>query len=269
MHPQQKGAHLDAIYFSGHKFLGGPGAPGILVFNSRLYTNHVPDQPGGGTVLYSNPWESHCYVNSIEQREDGGTPPFLGAIKAAMCVRLKELMGIGKIRKREREMVELVFRRLQTIKNLVLLEAGNKQRLAIFSFVVKDTSHHLFVKLLNDRFGIQSRGGCSCAGTYGHYLLSVGKEKSYEILHALRKGDLSVKPGWIRISLHPVMSNATISALMDAVELTAASYPAWSMDYSYDPDSNEYYHKGMSSNKQTQADTWFTPFIPEEATHKR
>lgn len=259
MHPEAKGAHLDAVYFSGHKFLGGPGTPGILIFNNRLYTNQVPDQPGGGTVLYSNPWDAHRYVNSIEQREDGGTPPFISAIKVAMCIRLKEEMGVNKIRDREKEMAALVFNRLEKIKNCVLLEPGYKQRLAIFSFVVKDTNHHLFVKLLNDRFGIQSRGGCSCAGTYGHYLLHVGKEKSYEILHALRKGNLSVKPGWIRISLHPIMSNATINALMDAVELTAASYPAWSKDYSYDPASNEYYYKGMSSNWQTPVDTWFNP----------
>jgi len=262
MHPQQKGAHLDAIYFSGHKFLGGPGTPGILVFNRELYTNCVPDQPGGGTVLYSNPWDNHSYVSNIEQREDGGTPPFLPAIKAAMCIRLKEAMGIDKIREREKEIVDLVFSRLETIKNCVLLEAGNKQRLPIFSIVVKDASHHLFVKLLNDRFGIQSRGGCSCAGTYGHYLLQVGKKKSYEILHALRKGDLSVKPGWIRISLHPIMSNATINAIMDAVELTAANYPVWSKDYSYDPDSDEYYYKGMPPNKQTPVDSWFTPLSP-------
>jgi len=260
MHPPQKNMHLDAIYFSGHKFLGGPGTPGILIVNSRLCINSVPDQPGGGTVLYSNPWGVHRYVNNIEQREDGGTPPFLGAIKAAMCIRLKESMGIDKIRQREKEITELVFGRLETIENIVLLEARNKQRLPIFSFLVKDTSHHLFVKLLNDRFGIQTRGGCSCAGTYGHYLLQVDKVRSYEILKALRKGDHSAKPGWIRISLHPTMSNATIQEIMDAVEYTVKNYQRWSKDYLYSAGRNEYYYKDTSASQPTPVLNWFNLF---------
>lgn len=261
MHPQQKDAHLDAIYFSGHKFLGGPGTPGILILNQQLCNNRVPDQPGGGTVLYSNPWDlHHHYVNDIEQREDGGTPPFLGAIKIAMCIRLKEAMDTDRILQREAEIVDLVFSRLAAIRNCVLLEQRNKQRLAIFSFLIKGASHQLFVKLLNDRFGIQSRGGCSCAGTYGHYLLQVDKDKSYKIWRALRKGDLSAKPGWIRISLHPVMTNNIINTIMDGVELTAARYPDWSKDYAYDPGSNEYYYKGIVPNKQTPVDSWFNIF---------
>ena len=101
MHPAEEGAHLDAIYFSPHKFLGGPGTPGVLIFNKGLYKNSIPDQPGGGTVLYTNPWKVREYVEDIEQREDGGTPPFLQGIKAAMCIRLKEKMGVENMLKRE------------------------------------------------------------------------------------------------------------------------------------------------------------------------
>jgi len=219
----------------------------------------VPDQPGGGTVLYSNPWGVHSYVNNIEQREDGGTPPFLGAIKAAMCIRLKESMGIEKIRQREKEITALVFGRMETMENVVLLEARNKQRLPIFSFLVKNTLHQLFVKLLNDRFGIQTRGGCSCAGTYGHYLLNVDKLRSYEILSALRKGDLSAKPGWIRISFHPTMSDAIIQLIMDAVECTAENYRTWSKDYAYSAGRNEYYHKDYNDALAPVHD-WFNLF---------
>src|SRR5258706_3840803 len=109
MHPKEKDAHLDAIYFSPHKFLGGPGAPGVLIFNKKIYKNKIPDQPGGGTVVYSSPWKVHEYVTNIEQREDGGTPSFLQGIKAAMCIRLKEEMGVENILKREAEMLEIIF----------------------------------------------------------------------------------------------------------------------------------------------------------------
>lgn len=242
MHPREKGAYLDAIYFSGHKFLGGPGAAGVLIFNHRLYNNQVPDQPGGGTVFYSNPWNRHCFTDDIEQREDGGTPPIIAAIRIAMCIRLKESMGIERIAAREKELTDIVYHRMQNISNCTLLEARNKNRLSIFSFIIHNAHHHLFVKILNDRFGVQSRGGCSCAGTYGHYLLNVNKEQSRKILQSLRKGNMAAKPGWVRISLHPVMSNAMVQQVMDAVEATAVNYATWAADYWYDNAAQQYRH---------------------------
>src|SRR5260221_8320318 len=152
-------ADLDAIYFSCHKFLGGPGTPGVLIFNRRLYKNRVPDQPGGGTMLYSNPWKVHEYVAGIEQREDGGTPPILQGIKAAMCIRLKEEMGVERILKREEEMVLRLLDRLSGIAGVEILEASNRKRLGVVSFTVKNAHYNLIVKILNDRFGIQARGG--------------------------------------------------------------------------------------------------------------
>jgi selenocysteine lyase/cysteine desulfurase len=257
MHPEEKDAHLDAIYFSAHKFLGGPGTPGILVFNSKLYTNKVPDQPGGGTLSYTNPWKAHEYSSDIESREDGGTPPLLQGIKAAMCIRLKEEMGIENIRAREEELLQIIFNRFKKIKGVEVLEQQVRKRLAVVSFIVKGAHHNLFAKLLNDRFGVQARGGCSCAGTYGHRLLQVGRESSYKILESIRAGDLSAKPGWIRISIHPTMSNDEVEYMMYAIELTAVHLQEWSKDYCYNMVTNEYAYRPSVTKLQPASEKSF------------
>jgi selenocysteine lyase/cysteine desulfurase len=258
MHPEENGADLDAIYFSPHKFLGGPGAPGVLIFNKNMYTNSIPDQPGGGTVVYTNPWKVAEYVTDIEQREDGGTPPILQGIKAAMCIRLKEAMGVENILKREEELLRIIFDRFSKMKNVEVLEGNIKKRLGIISFIVKGAHYNLIVKMLNDRFGIQTRGGCSCAGTYGHMLLHVEKARSYEILNLIRSGNLMCKPGWIRLSVHPTMTNAEIEFIMDAIESTVSQFQEWMKDYAYDPCSNEYVFKGFEQNQSVPIDDWFT-----------
>ena len=245
MHPAETDAYLDAIYFSPHKFLGGPGTPGILIFNKNIYKNKIPDQPGGGTVIYSNPWKTHEYVTNTEQKEDGGTPPVLGAIKAALCIRLKEKMGIENMLKREEEILQIVFDRFSKINNVNILEASYKNRLGIVAFIVKGAHYNLVIKILNDRFGVQTRGGCSCAGTYGHTLLHVDKVKSQQILNEIRSGNLFHKPGWVRLSVHPSMSNAEINFIMDAVESTASNFKEWMKDYTYNSQLNEYCIKGF------------------------
>jgi selenocysteine lyase/cysteine desulfurase len=218
----------------------------------------MPDQPGGGTVLYSNPWKGRVYVNDVEQREDGGTPPFLQGIKAAMCIRLKEEMGVERILEREEEMLKLILRRLSVMPNVEVLEGNVTDRLGVVSFVVRGAHYNLVVKLLNDRWGIQTRGGCSCAGTYGHLLLGVDRTRSYEILDSIRRGDLSSKPGWVRLSIHPTMTNAEIELIMDAIEATAANFREWGKDYVYDPRSNEFSFKGVGvSREQRKMERWF------------
>jgi selenocysteine lyase/cysteine desulfurase len=238
------GADLDAIYFSVHKFLGGPGTPGVLVFNRKLYGNRVPDQPGGGTLLYSNPWGGREYIEDIEAREDGGTPPILQGIKAGLCVRLKEEMGVAPMREREAEMVGRLMERLSEVAGIEVLAANQRKRLGVVSFVVKGAHYHLMVKMLNDRFGIQARGGCSCAGTYGHFLLGIDRERSEGIRDAVLAGDLQSKPGWVRLSLHPTMTDAEIDYITDAVESTVERYTEWEKDYAYDPARNEYSFTG-------------------------
>lgn len=257
MHPDEDGAQLDAIYFSGHKFLGGPGTPGILIFSKHLYRNQVPDQPGGGTVKYTNPWRTREYTEDIEQREDGGTPPYLQAIKAAMCIRLKEEMGVYRMLKREEELLAIIFSRLSEMKSVQVLEAAVVKRLGVISFIVTGVHYNLVVRLLNDRFGIQMRGGCSCAGTYGHMLLHIDKRQSYAILDAIRDGDLSGKPGWVRLSIHPTMTNAEINFILDAIEITTANIQEWEKDYYYDKGSNEYFFKGDVNKGQQKILNWY------------
>lgn len=257
MHPEDAEAHLDAIFFSPHKFLGGPGTEGIVIFNKSLYHNSVPDHPGGGTVTYTNPWAMHRYINDIEEREDGGTPPFLQAIKTALAIRLKEEMGSGNMLKREEEILDRIFSRMEKIKNLVVLAPKHKHRLGVISFYINNLHYNLGVKLLNDRFGIQTRGGCACAGTYGHFLLNVDQPTSLHILQEIERGNISSKPGWIRLSIHPVMTNAEIDFIMDAIEQLAANFEDWSKDYTYISCTNSFTHEKGSKAETDKVKQWF------------
>jgi selenocysteine lyase/cysteine desulfurase len=216
---------LDAIYFSGHKFLGGPGTPGVLVFKRKLLASRVPDQPGGGTLLYSNPWGGREYVDDIEAREDGGTPPILQGIKMGLCIRLKEEMGVEPMWEREVEMVGRLMERLTSTPGVEVLAADHRERLGVISFIVEGMHYDSVVKLLNDRYGIQARGGCSCAGTYGHYLLCIDRVRSEAIREALLRGEMESKPGWVRLSLHPTMTDDEIDYIADAVERIAVIDP--------------------------------------------
>ena len=258
MHPADEGTHLDAIYFSPHKFLGGPGTAGVLIFNKKMYHNIIPDQPGGGTVVYTNPWKVHEYITDIEHREDGGTPPFLQGIKTALCIKLKEKMGISNMLQREEELLHIIFERFAAIKNIEVLEAGKRNRLGVISFIVQGVHYNLFVKLLNDRFGIQTRGGCACAGTYGHMLLHVDEIRSYKVLDSIHSGNLSCKPGWVRLSIHPTMTNADVNYIMDAIEETAAHAAEWKKDYSYNAETNEYHYSRTEDKIQEKINHWFT-----------
>lgn len=250
--------HLDAIYFSPHKFLGGPGSSGVLIFDAALYKNRVPDDPGGGTVDWTNPWGEHKYVEEIEAREDGGTPAFLQTIRAAMAVRLKEQMGVEKILEREHELLERIWQRLDRIPNLHLLAGQHRDRLGVISFYIDNLHYNLGVSLLNDRFGVQVRGGCSCAGTYGHYLLNVTPEYSKSITSLIDHGDTSTKPGWIRMSIHPVMSDAELDYVLDAIEELAANFQAWKADYVHLPRTNEYEHHSHRKAEQVLVRDWFS-----------
>jgi len=243
MHPGDPLEKLDAVYFSPHKFLGGPGTPGVLIFDSELYHNRVPDQPGGGTVNWTNPWLQHRFVDNIEAREDGGTPAFLQTIKAALAVQLKGAMGSKAMLEREHQLLGLLLRDLRSIPRLHIMADHVEDRLAIVSFYVEDLHYNLLVRLLNDRFGVQVRGGCSCAGTYGHYLLHVDPNRSHRITEKIDQGDLSEKPGWVRMSLHPTNTEDEVRALGEAVRVCVEKAEVWGADYSYSPHTNEFRHR--------------------------
>jgi selenocysteine lyase/cysteine desulfurase len=242
MHPKEPLEKLDAIYFSPHKFLGGPGSSGVLIFDSRLYHNRVPDQPGGGTVNWTNPWHQHSFIDNIEAREDGGTPGFLQTIKAALAVQLKETMGTARMLEREHQLLMQLLAELRTVPGLHILADHVEDRLAIVSFYVEGLHYNLLVRLLNDYFGVQARGGCSCAGTYGHYLLHVDPNRSHNITEKIDRGDLSEKPGWVRVSLHPTTTTEEVQALAAAVRSCVQHAPSWGADYRYSATTNEFRH---------------------------
>lgn len=259
MHPPKKEQALDAIFFSPHKFLGGPGSAGVLIFNKNLYKNEIPDNPGGGTVDWTNPWGLHKYLDDIEMREDGGTPAFLQTIKTALCVKVKEEMGTDNIKAREEEQIALVWDRMKAIPGLHILADNFKDRLGVISFYIDNLHYNLGVRILNDRFGIQMRGGCSCAGTYGHFLLHVDQTTSNNITSAVSEGDMSNKPGWIRMSIHPTMSDGELNYIVDALEQLAANFNEWGNDYGYDLHTNEfkYLASDFDSNQKSKVEAWF------------
>ncbi len=257
MHPENSLERLDAVYFSPHKFLGGPGSSGVVVFNSALYHNNAPDNSGGGTVNWTNRWGKYQYIADIEAREDGGTPGFLQSIRAALSIRLKEQMGCDKMRQRETEMIHRIFSAFREIPGLTILADSQQERLGAISFYISNVHFNLVVRLLNDRFGIQVRGGCSCAGTYGHYLLHVDYYTSSNITRKIDMGDLSEKPGWVRLSVHPVMSEAEIDYIIDAVREVALNAETWAEDYEYRPWENEFVHKQCPEKTMEDYLSWF------------
>lgn len=256
MHPADPLERLDAIFFSPHKFLGGPGSAGVMVFDGSLDRNRVPDHPGGGTVDWTNPWGEHRFVDSLEDREDGGTPAFLQTIRAALAIRLKEEMGTDKMRAREEELLAKAFPALRSVTGLHILADHLEDRLGVISFYLEHVHYNLVVKLLNDRFGVQVRGGCSCAGTYGHYLLHVDRDQSHRITEAIDHGDLSAKPGWVRLSIHPTMTDDDLDLILDAIRQIADNAAEWEKDYRYDLHSNEYVHREDVQQADAVAE-WF------------
>lgn len=221
MHPE-KGEWLDAIFFSPHKFLGGPGSSGILLFNKNLYQNKIPEQPGGGTVLWTNPWGEHRFIEDIEQRESGGTPGILQTIRSAMAIQLKEEMGSQRIYEREQYLNAILFKRLEGIKGVRILSEQHKKRLSIFSIVFNDIDYKTAVQRLSNDFQVETRGGCACAGTYGHHLLDIDYCTSKSITDQLDDKLQDLKPGWVRVSLHPCMSEIDINKIADAIEEVAS-----------------------------------------------
>ncbi len=257
MHPDDPMEKLDAIMFSPHKFLGGPATPGVLIFDSSIYNSQVPDNPGGGTVDWTNPWGEYKYIDNIEMREDGGTPGFLQTIKTALAINLKDQMGVENIHKRENQLLDIAFRELDNIPGLRMLADNTRDRLGVISFYFENIHYNLGVKLLNDRYGIQARGGCACAGTYGHFLLDVSYEHSRSITTKINTGDLSEKPGWIRLSLHPTMTDQELLFIMEALKDIRQNHEKWVKDYRYNPKTNEFKHYKAPEDYTDFVKDWF------------
>lgn len=238
--------HKDAVFVSPHKLVGGPGTPGLLIARRELFANRVPTVPGGGTVAYVNASE-HRYLDVIEEREEGGTPDIVGAIRAGLVFQLKQAVGEATILAHERAAIERAVTAWRDVPGLEVLGNLEAERLSIVSFVVRHGTrylhHELVVALLNDLFGIQARGGCSCAGPYGHRLLGIDEERSHAYERAIDAGCAGVKPGWVRINFTWFLTDAVIDFLIEAVRLVARD--GWRLvdAYRFDPASGCWTHR--------------------------
>jgi selenocysteine lyase/cysteine desulfurase len=261
MHPVNKAQALDAIFFSPHKFLGGPGSSGVLIFNKTLYKNKVPDHPGGGTVTWTNPWGEHSFFNNIETREDGGTPGFLQCIRTALAIKVKDAMGTENIAAREQELVDYVMEELGKNNLVKMLEPLVTDRLAIVSFYITNVHYNLVVRLLNDKFGIQTRGGCSCAGTYGHILLNVDHDTSQQITQQIDEGDYCEKPGWIRASFHPTTTDEEAKFVVESINALTSNIHEWSKEYRFNPSTGDF-EKQISPEEKPQIYVGISGFKP-------
>jgi selenocysteine lyase/cysteine desulfurase len=228
----------DAIFISPHKLIGGPGTPGILVARRDLFRNRVPTVPGGGTVAYVNPTE-HVYLDDVEHREEGGTPAIIESIRAGLVFGLKEAVGVPAIREREEDFIHRAIDRWRANPALEILGNPALPRLSIVSFVVRHRGrylhHNYVVALLNDLFGIQARGGCSCAGPYGHRLLGIDLERSHEFEREISRGCEGIKPGWVRVNFNYFISEVVFDFVVEAVDLVARE--GWRLlpQYRFDP----------------------------------
>ncbi len=241
------GAYKDAIFLSPHKFIGGPSTPGVLVARRELLRNRVPDVPGGGTVAYVNPTE-HRYLSDPTQREEGGTPAIVESIRAGLVFQLKEAVGVDVIRAQEDRFLQRAVTAWREEPALEVLGNLDAERLSIVSFVVRAPSgrylHHNFVvALLNDLFGIQSRGGCSCAGPYGHRLLGIDIDRSHAFEREISRGCEGIKPGWVRINFNYFISPAVLDYLIEAPRLIARH--GWKLlgDYTFEVSSGLWRHR--------------------------
>ncbi len=214
----------DAVFISPHKFVGGPGSPGVLVFNQAMYTLETPSTAGGGTVTYVSSSEHH-FVTDIEAREDAGTPAILQKTRAALAFWVKEQVGTELIERQERHFSTHALERLGQNPKLEILGNLTAKRLAVVSFLVRSNDRYLHprfvVRLLNDLFGIQSRGGCACAGPYGHQLLHIDEERSKQTWQSIQAGIEGIKPGWTRLNFNYFISDDEFEFLISALEFVA------------------------------------------------
>ena len=238
--------YKDAIFLSPHKLVGGPGTPGVLVARRELFANRVPVVPGGGTVSYVNPAD-HQFIDNVEHREEGGTPAIVDSIRAGLVFQLKEAVGTAEIQRREEAFARRAIDAWSQSPNIDILGSHDAERLSIVSFVIRNGDrylHHNFVvAVLNDLFGIQSRGGCSCAGPYGHRLLGIDLARSQLFQREIGRGCEGIKPGWVRVGFNYFLDETTFDYVVDAVQLIsdgAASLLPW---YRFEPSNGLWRHR--------------------------
>lgn len=251
MGPVDEPTSYDAVFISTHKLIGGPGTPGVLVAKKSLFTNRVPVVVGGGTVSYVNS-DGHDFHPDIAHREEGGTPAIVESIRAGLVFQLKATVGVDEIRRREERFVARAIEAWDATPGIEILGSHDAERLSIVSFVIRHEGrylHHNFVvALLNDLFGIQARGGCSCAGPYGHRLLGIAPETSRAIELAVTGSACEgIKPGWVRVNFNYFIDDATFGYLIEAVRLIAAEGAALMPSYTFEPATGLWRHHAADS----------------------
>lgn len=248
MNPANTNSIKDAVFLSPHKFVGGPGTPGVLIVKKHLLNNKVPAMPGGGTVLYVTP-EDHQFIDDHERREEGGTPAIVESIRAGLVFQLQQEVGTDNIEALEHSFKERALARWQQHSNIEILGNTDEESLSIFSLRLKhgdrDLHYGYVVALLNDLFGIQARGGCSCAGPYGHDLLGMDMEYSRALEAQLSEGYMVLRPGWVRLNFNYFIDERTFEYLVSAVELIA-NY-GWRLlpYYQFDSESGTWRFQGQ------------------------
>ena len=250
------GDHKDAVFFSPHKFVGGPQTPGVLVVRRDL-VGPVPTLPGGGTIAFVDP-VGQRYLDDPVAREEGGTPGIVESVRAGLVVALKQAVGTDLIQEREQRFLHRSVARWRDNPNLELLGNLEVPRLPIVSFRVRHGGrllhHELVVALLNDLFGIQARGGCSCAGPYGHRLLGIGPERSRALSEQAGHGYLGIKPGWARLSFNYFISDRVADYLIEAVDLIATSGHRLLDQYRFGPRSGQWRHRQAPADPDPSLD---------------
>jgi selenocysteine lyase/cysteine desulfurase len=235
----EHGAEIDALVVSPHKFIGGPAASGVLIVRRDAVSVTRPSWPGGGTVRFVSPG-GHDFSDSLETREEAGTPNVIGDIRAALAFLVKDAIGEQAMRERNAELTRRALAAWAGLERLELLGPPSPARLPIFSFRVGDGKgghihQQLVTRMLSDRFGIQARGGCACAGPYVHRLLSIGAEESQRLRQAILAGDEMAKPGFTRLNLSVLLTDEKVDFILDSVARLAADADRFEPDYDFDP----------------------------------
>ncbi|UXP31416.1 aminotransferase class V-fold PLP-dependent enzyme [Reichenbachiella agarivorans] len=246
MHPSIEDERLDAIYFSPHKFLGGPGSAGVLLFDEALYDG-ISSIPGGGNVTWTKPWGGYGITAHKETKEDGGTPSFLQTIRAAMSIQLKEKMGVAHIEARERQLLQAAIQGLTAIDGVQILGDLESKRIGVVSFNITGIHYNAVVRLLNDYFAIQVRGGWACASTYVHYLFGIDEAASDTLTREIDQKNLTHKPGFVRVSLHPTMTDEELQKIIAGVEYIATHKEELIKAYRYNQSTNDFERIGSES----------------------
>ncbi|OQM74624.1 aminotransferase class V-fold PLP-dependent enzyme [Manganibacter manganicus] len=234
----EAGAEIDAVVVSPHKFLGGPGASGVLLVRRDAVVSTRPTWPGGGTVRFVSP-TAHDYSGSLEAREEAGTPNVVGDIRAALAFLVKDAIGAETMQRRNRKLAARAIAAWSGVKQLELLGSLTAPRLPIFAFRMRDgrgghIHQQLVTRLLSDCFGIQARGGCACAGPYVHRLLGIGPAESESMRQAILAGNEIAKPGFARLNFSVLLSDEKVAFILDSVTRLATDASQHTGRYDFD-----------------------------------